>query len=120
MNKEITEKGDMSTIYTVDWMQFLGPDSELPPDVTFNVFQTSGTYKGLKSKNSLTFIILLKFSVRAHKLILAAVSPVFRKMFFSSNNEIPFTTEGDEIEITDSECFAFQNMINFIYSKVGL
>ena len=36
----------MSTIYTVDWTQFLGPDSELPADVTFNVIQTSGTYKG--------------------------------------------------------------------------
>ena len=110
----------MSTIYTVDWMQFLGPDSELPPDVTFNVFQTSGTYKGLNhfriSINSASFIV----SVRAHKLILAAVSPVFRRMFFSSNNDIPFTTEEDEIEITDSECFAFQNMINFIYSKVTI
>ena len=36
----------MSTIYTVDWMQFLNPDSELPTDVTFSVVQSSGTYKG--------------------------------------------------------------------------
>ena len=36
----------MSTIYTVDWTQFLGPDSEIPTDVTFNVTQASGTYKG--------------------------------------------------------------------------
>ena len=36
----------MSTIYTVDWTQFLGPDSELPTDVTFNVIQASGAYKG--------------------------------------------------------------------------
>ena len=28
-----------------------------------------------------------------------------------------FTREDEEIQITDSECFAFQNMINFIYSK---
>ena len=36
----------MSTIYTVDWTQFLRPDSELPTDVTFNVIQASGAYKG--------------------------------------------------------------------------
>ena len=87
----------MSTIYTVDWIKFLGQDSELPPDVTFSVVQSSGTFK-----------------VRAHKLILAAVSPVFRKMFFGDQK---YTMEGDEIEITDSECFAFQKMINYIYSK---
>ena len=40
----------MSTIYTVDWTQFLGPDSELPPDITFTVIQSSGTYKG-RSRN---------------------------------------------------------------------
>lgn len=90
----------MSTIYTVDWTQFLGPDSELPTDVTFNVIQASGAYK-----------------VRAHRLILAGVSPVFRKMFIFSSPEILFTREDEEIQITDSECFAFQNMINFIYSK---
>ena len=90
----------MSTIYTVDWTNFLAPDSELPTDVTFNVIQSSGTYR-----------------VKAHKLILAAVSPVFRRMFFA-NNENNFTTETEAIDITDSECFAFQKMINFIYSKV--
>ena len=90
----------MSTIYTVDWTRFLALDSELPPDVTFNVIQSSGSYK-----------------VRAHRLILSAVSPVFRRMF-SANKDNSFTTEGEIIEITDSECFAFQKMINFIYSKV--
>ena len=55
--------------------------------------------------------------VRAHRLILAGVSPVFRKMFISSSPETMFTREDEEIQITDSECFAFQNMINFIYSK---
>ena len=39
-------------------------------------------------------------------------------MFFSNNEDQNFTTENEEIEITDSECFAFQNMVNFIYSKV--
>ena len=56
--------------------------------------------------------------MKAHKLVLSAVSPVFRKMFFSNNEDQNFTTENEEIEITDSECFAFQNMVNFIYSKV--
>ena len=90
----------MSTIYTVDWTSFLAPDSDLPTDVTFNVIQSSGSYR-----------------VKAHRLILAAVSPVFRRMFFA-NNENNFTTETEAIDITDSECFAFQKMINFIYSKV--
>ena len=87
----------MSTIYTADWIKFLGQDSEVPPDVTFRVIQNSGTFK-----------------VRAHKLVLAAVSPVFRKMFYGDQK---FTKEEEEIEITDSECFAFQKMINYIYSK---
>ena len=38
-------------------------------------------------------------------------------MFFSLSPENRFTQEDEEIQITDSECFAFQNMINFIYSK---
>ena len=42
---------------------------------------------------------------------------MFRKMFLSSSPETLFTKEDEEIQITDSECFAFQNMINFIYSK---
>lgn len=42
---------------------------------------------------------------------------MFRKMFIFSSPEILFTREDEEIQITDSECFAFQNMINFIYSK---
>ena len=60
---------NMSTIYTTDWIKFLGQDSELPPDVTFCVVQSTGTFK-----------------VRAHKLILAAVSPVFRKMFYGDQS----------------------------------
>jgi len=87
----------MSTIYTADWLKLLGQDSEVPTDVTFSVVQSSGTFK-----------------VRAHKLVLAAVSPVFRKMFYGDQN---FLKKEDEIEITDSECFAFQKMINYIYSK---
>ena len=35
----------MSTIYTTDWIKFLGQDSELPPDVTFCVVQSTGTFK---------------------------------------------------------------------------
>ena len=41
----------MSSIYTVDWTQFLSPDSELPTDVTFSVVQSSGTYKGGSVRN---------------------------------------------------------------------
>lgn len=90
----------MSTIYTVEWMKFLDQDSAVPPDVTFSVIQSSGIYR-----------------VKAHKLVLAAVSPVFRKMFYG---EQIFTEEEEEIEITDSECFAFQKMINYVYSKNNL
>ena len=50
----------MSTIYTVDWTQFLGPDSELPPDITFTVIQSSGTYKG-RSRNCQAYEISMLF-----------------------------------------------------------
>ena len=46
----------MSSIYTVDWTQFLSPDSELPTDVTFSVVQSSGTYKGIRNIQSLRVI----------------------------------------------------------------
>ena len=49
---------EMSTIYTVDWTQFLGPDSELPPDITFTVIQSSGTYKG-RSRNCQAYEICM-------------------------------------------------------------
>ena len=104
---------NMSTIYTVDWAQYLSPDSELPPDVIFNVVQSSGTYKG--GSECVNHIFARNVSVRAHKLILAAVSPVFRRMFFSTDTN--FTLESEEITIMDSDCFAFQKMINYIYSK---
>ena len=92
--------------------------SSRPPEPTKVVDTNTNLYVDYRIEDKARIVIPFLFpSVRAHRLILAGVSPVFRRMFLSSSSETMFTKEDEEIQITDSECFAFQNMINFIYSK---
>ena len=92
--------------------------SSRPPEPTKVVDTNTNVYVDYRIEDKARIVIPFLFpSVRAHRLILAGVSPVFRRMFLSSSSETMFTKEDEEIQITDSECFAFQNMINFIYSK---
>ena len=76
----------------VDW-RFLS-DSEVSPDVTFVVRGEDGECG--------------KFG--AHKVLLAAVSPVFKGMFYG-----PLKTKEEEVEVKDASPDAFQFMIDYIH-----
>ena len=69
----------MAIVDVVDWKTFLSPDSENPPDVTFLV--PDGEDESTTKR------------IRAHKTLLAGVSPVFRKQFFG-----PMAQAQDEVE----------------------
>ena len=55
----------MALLGRADWESFRSPDSEIPPDVFFLV-------KGEDGKSS---------KIGAHRILLAGISPVFRRMF---------------------------------------
>ena len=78
-----------------NWKNFLSEDSELPPDVSFQV-------KGDEEEGWKIF--------RAHKTLLGGVSSVFRKQFFGPMKE---TMEVVEVKETTPE--AFGTVLNYIY-----
>ena len=88
------------SVAETDWQSFLAPDSELPPDVNFLV--KDGENEGQSQ------------TVRAHKFLLAGVSPVFRRMFFGPMKEV-----GDVVELKDTTLEAFDTMLNYIYRPMG-
>ena len=88
------------SIVDTDWKIFLSPDSEYPPDVCF-LLNDGGDKSSTKT-------------IRAHKGLLAGVSPFFRKKFFG-----PMKDEEGEIEVKDVTADAFQTLIDFIYRPPG-
>ena len=74
---------------------------EIPYDVTFNVYD-EGTKIG---------------RVKAHKMVLAIASPVFRGQFFTCDTQ---DKNASEIDIYDTTFSAFHIMIAVIYSKDSL
>ena len=86
-------------ILETDWQRFLSPDSEIPPDVFFLVkseHSENGEDRGE--------------SIRAHRIFLAGVSPVFRRMFYG-----PMKETGDVIPVRGTTHEAFATMINYVY-----
>ena len=79
-----------------NWKSFLSPDSDLPPDVFFQVTNYDDKSSGK--------------TLGAHRLLLAAVSPVFRKMLFG-----PIKETRDVIPMKDTTPEAFGKMISYIY-----
>ena len=86
-----------------NWSRFLQPDSELPPDITFHILEEQSGAEGDDSDFKTS-------KVQAHKLLLAGVSPVFRKQFFG-----PLKTTEDTVDIKETTIEAFTTMISFIY-----
>ena len=82
-----------------NWGAFLSQDSELPPDVSFRII-------GDEEDGGKIF--------RAHKLLLAGVSPVFRQQFFGPMKD---TEEVVKVEETTPE--AFDTMLSYIYKLPG-
>ena len=77
----------------VDWSEFISQHSEVDPDVTFLLRGEDGECS----------------NIGAHKLLLAAVSPVFKRMFYG-----PMKTK-EEVEVKDASPDAFRFMIDYIY-----
>ena len=89
-------------IVEINCSQFLEPNSELPTDVVFKVEERSEE----KEEEVLTGKAV------AHKLLLAAVCPVFRRHFFGDLKE-----ETEEVVIKDTTIEAFNTLIKFIYME---
>jgi hypothetical protein len=88
------------SIDQTDWSKFLKPGSDLPPDILFNILENESE-DDVKTANA---------KVSAHRLILAGVSPVFRKLFFG-----PMKNTETTLDMKDTTVEAFTTMINYIY-----
>ena len=86
-----------------NWQEFLSPDSEIPHDVHFLV-KGEGEGNGDDSCKP----------IGAHKVLLAGVSPVFRRMLFG-----PLKEEREVIEVKDTTKEALDTMIHYIYKPPG-
>ena len=89
----------MSLVET-DLRVFLSPQSELPPDVFFRV-------EGEDDKSG-------GQTIGAHRFVLAAVSPVFRRMFFG-----PMPETAKVVEVKETTFEAFDVMIKYTYNPLG-
>ena len=81
-------------VRNANWKSFLSEESEVPPDVFFLVLEEDGG----------------NVRIGAHRLILAAVSPVFKRMFFG-----PMKETKEVMEVEDTSAKAVRAMIDYIY-----
>ena len=77
-----------------NWKSFLSEESEVPPDVFFLVHEEDGG----------------SARIGAHRLLLAGVSPVFKRMFFG-----PMKETKEVMELEDTSAKAVRAMIDYIY-----
>ena len=96
------------SLAATDFREFLAPESEIPPDVTFLV-QTEQNKEGQEDQGSSS-----SKSIKAHRQFLACVSPVFRGMFFG-----PMKETSEVIIVTDTTAEAFETMVNYIYNPLS-
>ena len=90
-------------IIDTNWQTFLTPDSDVPPDVFFQVISEDDEHPETLGK-----------SVGAHRLLMAGVSPVFRGMLLG-----PMKDTGDVIKVRETSFEAFSTVISFIYKVPG-
>jgi len=98
----------------VNWLDFLAHDSEVPPDVTFEIFE-------LSKYNDISDNKVVIGEIKAHKYYLASVSEVFKEQFFSKSSIPKIDAIGDSIDhkikIVGPSFNAFKVMIDYIYGK---
>ena len=100
------EAAKMSLKY-VAWVNLLDTNTTLPPDVTFKFFEMKSSHRGGKEEEVRQYV----GEVKAHKLLLACCSQVFKEKFFNSNNDV------NELIVEDSSIRAFKIMVDFIYGR---
>ena len=93
------------SLKNVCWVDFLKSDTELPADITFKFYEKTQTADGREVRKFVG-------DFKAHKLLLASCSEVFKERFFNSSN--PTTTE---IIIEDCSIRGFKVMVDFIYGR---
>ena len=92
------------SIVNTDWASFLSPDSNLPPDVIFEVEgQSDDAEESIQRRN-----------IGAHKLFLAGVSPVFWGMFFG-----PLKERSGIVYVKETSPEAFDTMVKYISQVAG-
>ena len=96
------------SLAATDFREFLAPDSDIPPDVTFLV-QTEQNKEGQEDQGSSS-----SRPIKAHRQFLACVSPVFRGMFLG-----PMKETSEVITVTDTTAEAFETMVNYIYNPLS-
>lgn len=112
--EEENDPGDLQIatmcLKNVDWFDYLESDSEIPPDVTFEI-------RTLQDSSNNEIIGVLK----AHKFHLSIVSSVFRDIFFSENLlpnlDIVGEVTDNKVEIIGPSFKAFKVMIDYMYGK---
>ena len=87
-----------------DLRGFLSPESDLSPDVVFLVQGEDDENGGQRCSKR----------IGAHRFVLAAVSPVFRRMFFG-----PLPETAEVVEVKDTTPEAFDAMIKFTYNPLS-
>ena len=93
----------MASINSNECLGQIYPDEELPPkDVKFKIMEPGV----IGEKNGVVR------EVKAHKLMLARASPIFKNMFYGSAREY----KDSEITLKDTTKNAFQIMVNVIYN----
>ena len=88
-------------IVKTSWEEFLSTESEIPHDVHFLAITEN---EGNDSRKL----------IRAHKVLLAGVSQVFREIFFG-----PLKETREVIEVNDTTHEAFNTMVKYIYKPPG-
>ena len=89
----------------VNWRNVFGDHKSFPPDVEFLV-----SNKNNKSSNEGSQQKFL-----CHKLLLAAVSPVFQEQFFANGSDELFNNKLVVRMMVDCNPAAFEKMLEFIY-----
>eukprot|EP00090_Calanus_glacialis_P013732 TRINITY_DN22387_c0_g1_i1.p1 TRINITY_DN22387_c0_g1~~TRINITY_DN22387_c0_g1_i1.p1 ORF type:complete len:121 (+),score=23.34 TRINITY_DN22387_c0_g1_i1:343-705(+) len=78
----------------VNWLEFFTYDSEIPPDVTFEILELPKYNDAIGNK-------VVIGEIKAHKYYFASISEVFKDPFFSEvfiqDNEVIGDTTGDTI-----------------------
>merc|ERR1712083_158948 len=100
----------------VNWLEFLTPDSEIPPDITFRIIELPkcGIIQAAETESKVVG------ELKAHKYYLSTISEVFKEQFFSGPAEYGKheDSKNDEVvEIIGPSFNAFKVMIDYIYGK---
>ena len=96
----------------IDWEQFRIESSEIPPDIFIRALPKIRRIDNIEMDSDEEYDQATM--IGAHKLLLAAVSPVFRANFFG-----PMKMEGELMVVRETTVEAFATLINFIYWPLG-